>query len=133
MIEGIQKSLEEEGSKKIIYLGDGSGDFCPSLKLKGSDSLMPRKNYALCDLVSKNSNKIKAEVHGWIDGEELRQVLLQIINNANIVNIDEGNNNKSCDNSSPIISLDCKLMSPIPIDSHHDFPKVLSVPPLSSS
>lgn len=119
MIERIQKSLEVEGTKKFIYLGDGSGDFCPSLKLNGSDCLMPRKNFALYDLVSKNSNQIKAEVHVWIDGEELRQVLLHIINE---------DKSESCDSHSPpIISVDCKMVGPIPID-HQNLPKPLPVP-----
>ncbi|KAJ6341042.1 hypothetical protein OIU78_009257 [Salix suchowensis] len=32
VIERIQASISKEGSKKIIYLGDGAGDYCPSLK-----------------------------------------------------------------------------------------------------
>ena len=30
-------------SKRIIYLGDGRGDFCPSLKLREGDCVLPRK------------------------------------------------------------------------------------------
>ncbi|XP_061352707.1 inorganic pyrophosphatase 2-like [Gastrolobium bilobum] len=82
VIGRIQNSVDDAGKKKFIYLGDGNGDFCPNLKLKNSDYLMPRKNFSLCDLVSKNSNKIKAEVHAWKDGEELEEVLLHIINKA---------------------------------------------------
>ncbi|KAJ1411154.1 Pyridoxal phosphate phosphatase-related [Sesbania bispinosa] len=121
VIERIQNSLDAVGKKKFIYLGDGSGDFCPSLKLKNCDYLMPRMNFPLCDLVSKNSNDIKAEVHAWKDGEELEHVLRQIIiNKAN----SEGN---SIGSSTPTISLDCKLGT-IPIDAHKPFPKALPVP-----
>lgn len=81
---------------------------------------MPRKNFPLSNLVSKNSNKIKAEVHGWKDGEELEHVLLHIISKA----IGEGNN---IDNSTPKISVDCKL-GPIPMDTHQPLPKALPVP-----
>ncbi|AES67879.2 putative hydrolase [Medicago truncatula] len=119
VMEMFQNSLDDEGKKKIIYLGDGSGDFCPSLKLKESDYLMPRMNFALSDLVSKNSNDIKAHVHGWRDGEELENVLLHIINKANI-----GKGNIV---GPKIISVDCK-MGNISIDAHKHFPEALSVP-----
>lgn len=120
VIERIQNSLDAPGKKKFIYLGDGSGDFCPSLKLKDKDHLMPRTNFKLCDLVSKNSNLIKAEVHAWKDGEELYDVLLQIINKA----ISEGKSINSC---TPTISVDCKSGS-ISIDAHKPFPQALPVP-----
>jgi pyridoxal phosphate phosphatase PHOSPHO2 len=43
--EIMRKSLEGESvdKKQFIYLGDGSGDFCPSLKLRDGDHLLPRK------------------------------------------------------------------------------------------
>nr|AFK48095.1 unknown [Lotus japonicus] len=123
VMDRIQNSLDAAGKKKfMIYLGDGSGDFCPSLKLKDSDYLTPRTNFRLCDLVSKNSNAIKAEVHAWRDGAELENVLLHIINKT--IN-GEGSNGTS--GSTPIISVDCKFGT-ISIDGHNPFPKALSVP-----
>ncbi|PNX77640.1 inorganic pyrophosphatase 2-like [Trifolium pratense] len=121
VMERLQNSLEDEGKKKIIYLGDGNGDFCPSLKLKESDYLMPRMNFALSDLVSKNSNDIKANVHDWMDGEELENVLLHIINKAN--NIGKENNIVG----PKIISNDCKLGT-VSIDAHKIFPEAIAVP-----
>jgi len=43
--EIMRKSLEGESvdKKQFIYLGDGSGDFCPSLKLRDGDHVLPRK------------------------------------------------------------------------------------------
>ncbi|XP_027336489.1 inorganic pyrophosphatase 2-like [Abrus precatorius] len=117
VIERIQSSLAAAGKKKLIYLGDGKGDFCPSLKLKDRDYLMPRIEFPLRDLVSKNSNKIKAEVHGWNDGQELEQVLLHIINKAN------GDQGININNSTPTISADCKLGS-----AHQPLLKSLPVP-----
>ncbi|GAU40856.1 hypothetical protein TSUD_111880 [Trifolium subterraneum] len=121
VMEKFQNSLDVEGrKKKIIYLGDGNGDFCPSLKLKESDYLMPRMNFPLCDLVSKNSNDIKACVHDWMDGEELENVLLHIINKANI-----GKENNIV--GPKIISIDCKLGT-ISMDAHKVFPEAITVP-----
>ena len=80
-MERIQASLmSEEKNKKFIYLGDGSGDYCPSLKLGEGDFLMPRKNFPLWDLVSQNPHVVKAEIHEWSDGEELGRILLRLIN-----------------------------------------------------
>ncbi|KAI9162507.1 hypothetical protein LWI28_028009 [Acer negundo] len=85
IIERIQASLAKEGDKKtLIYLGDGSGDYCPSLKLKEEDHVMPRKNFPLWDLIFPNPIKIKAEIHEWTDGEELEKILLQIINKISL-------------------------------------------------
>lgn len=77
IIERIQASLE--GKKKIIYLGDGAGDYCPSLKLSEADYAMPRKNFPVWDLICRNPMLIEAEIHEWCDGEELERVLLGLI------------------------------------------------------
>jgi len=45
MDEMMRKSLEGDSVDKnqFIYLGDGSGDFYPSLKLRGGDHVLPLK------------------------------------------------------------------------------------------
>jgi len=122
-MERIQKSVDAASEKKYIYVGDGNGDFCPSLKLKDKDFLMPRRNFPLFDLVSKNSNHIKPEVHAWRNGEELYDVMLHIMNKA----IGEGKNSVSSCTSTR--SIDCKLGS-ISIDVHNNpLPSALPVPP----
>ncbi|KAJ7963185.1 Inorganic pyrophosphatase [Quillaja saponaria] len=102
VLERIQRSVGKEG-KRIIYLGDGSNDYCPSLKLKESDYVMPRKNFTLFKLISENPSLVKAEIHGWSDGEELERVLLQIIDT---ICVEEKNNTT---NPSKLIAADCKL------------------------
>ncbi|KAF5745484.1 hypothetical protein HS088_TW07G01069 [Tripterygium wilfordii] len=79
IIERIQASLATEGKKKLIYLGDGSGDYCPSLKLTEGDYVMPRKNFPVWDLICRNPMLIKAKTHEWTDGEEMERILIQII------------------------------------------------------
>ncbi|KAK4395157.1 Inorganic pyrophosphatase 1 [Sesamum angolense] len=68
IIERIQASIAKEGKKRMIYLGDGSGDFCPSLKLKEGDFMMPRKNYPVWDLICENRALLRAEIHEWPTG-----------------------------------------------------------------
>lgn len=101
--------------KKIIYLGDGAGDFCPSLKLRDTDFLMPRKDFPVWDLICKSKNLIRAEIHEWTDGEDLQNVLLQIINSSNISTEEEEKDNNG--DSSKIISVDCKFQK-IPVSAH---------------
>ena len=116
IIERIQASLQ--GMKKIIYLGDGGGDYCPSLRLGEADYMMPRKNFPIWDLICRNPMLIKAEIHEWNDGEELERVLLQIIN---MISVEENNHN-----SSQLISVDCKLQT-ISAPAHA-LPRALPVP-----
>ncbi|KAF5466467.1 hypothetical protein F2P56_016390 [Juglans regia] len=100
IIKRIQASVtEEEEEKKFIYLGDGSGDYCPSLKLRDGDYVMPRKNFPLWDLICKNPLLIKAEIHEWIDGEDLERILLGLISKISL-----GEN-------SHFFSADCKLQT----------------------
>ncbi|EXC11128.1 Inorganic pyrophosphatase 2 [Morus notabilis] len=79
ILERIRASMAAEGNKRFIYLGDGVGDYCPSLKLKGRDFVMPRKNFPVWELISKNPQLIKANIQAWTDGEELEKTLLSLI------------------------------------------------------
>ncbi|XP_009117646.1 inorganic pyrophosphatase 2 [Brassica rapa] len=81
IIERIQASFSKEGNKmKMIYLGDGVGDYCPSLGLKAEDYMMPRKNFPAWDLISQNPTLVKATVRDWIDGEAMEKILMGTAN-----------------------------------------------------
>jgi len=80
IIERIQMEASEQGkTTRFIYLGDGSGDYCPSLKLSKTDYVMPREDYPLCQLISNNPLAVKAEVHKWMDAKDQMSVLLKLI------------------------------------------------------
>ncbi|XP_057528134.1 inorganic pyrophosphatase 2-like [Amaranthus tricolor] len=102
----IKRLLTEHGNKKFIYLGDGMGDYCPSLKLRENDHVMPRKNFPVWELISNNLNLITAKIHEWFDGEDFERVLLSIIHDI-ISNTD----------AAPAQFYDCKLES-FPVSSH---------------
>ncbi|KAK1265533.1 Inorganic pyrophosphatase 2 [Acorus gramineus] len=80
IVERIKESILQEGKRRIVYLGDGKGDYCPSLKLVEGDFVMPRKNYPAWELITSNPLMIKAEVCEWGDAEEMEEVLLKLIN-----------------------------------------------------
>lgn len=115
IMKRIQSSVATEG-KKFIYLGDGVGDFCPSLKLKQGDHVMPRKNFPLWELISKNRTALKAEIHEWSDGEDFERVLLQLVHSVST----EEENEK-------VFSVDWKIET-VPIVAHEVVSKVLAVP-----
>ncbi|KAK3002856.1 hypothetical protein RJ639_018122, partial [Escallonia herrerae] len=119
IVERMKESTE--GTKKFIYLGDGVGDFCPSLKLRDGDYMMPRKDFPVWELICKNRAQIKAEIHEWSDGEELERVLLQLINT---ILVEE--NNKT--NAAQLFSIDCKFQS-IPMAAHESALQALPVRP----
>ncbi|KAI4329167.1 hypothetical protein L6164_021460 [Bauhinia variegata] len=116
IIERIQDSILPEEKKRFIYLGDGSGDYCPSLRLKERDFVMPRKNFPLWDLICKDPLLIKAEIHEWNDGEDQERILLHLINK---ISNEESAHKK--------ISVDCKLQT-IAVAAHEAaLPQVLKV------
>ncbi|KAF0898528.1 hypothetical protein E2562_008122 [Oryza meyeriana var. granulata] len=78
IIERIQATAN--GKRHFIYIGDGRGDYCPSLKLGEGDYVMPKENYPLWNLISSNTQLLKAEVHPWNNGEELERTLLKLVN-----------------------------------------------------
>ncbi|KAK7369854.1 hypothetical protein VNO80_11900 [Phaseolus coccineus] len=79
VIDQIRGSLPGN-ERKFIYLGDGTGDYCPTLKLKEGDFVMPRKNYPLWNRIHSDPKLVAAEVHDWSNGEELESILLKLIN-----------------------------------------------------
>ncbi|KAL6559939.1 hypothetical protein OROGR_005056 [Orobanche gracilis] len=119
IIERIQASLTKEGNRRIIYLGDGVGDFCPSLKLKEGDFMMPRKNFPVWDLVRENRAILRAEVHEWTNGKDMEMILLELIEQ---IKIQERNSSNS---SLQLLSVDCMFGS-IPIGAHEALPPPLT-------
>ncbi|GAV80258.1 Put_Phosphatase domain-containing protein [Cephalotus follicularis] len=119
IIKRIQASISAEPRKKIIYVGDGSNDYCPCLKLAEGDYVMPRKNFPCWSLICENPTLIKADIHGWSDGDEFEHILVRIIN----TNLMEGNNNSAI---ALLFSPDYKMPT-IFIAAHEAFPRPLPV------
>ncbi|KAG1367854.1 inorganic pyrophosphatase 2 [Cocos nucifera] len=118
IIERIQAQASVEGKKRFIYLGDGKGDYCPSLRLSEEDYVMPRKNYPLWQLICDNPQQLKPEVHEWSNGEELEGILLQLIDRS--ITIDRKN-------AAQVFSVDCKFET-IPMSPKESLPLALRVP-----
>ncbi|KAJ3695064.1 hypothetical protein LUZ60_000441 [Juncus effusus] len=80
IFERIRASAMAEGKNRFIYLGDGKGDYCPSLRLTESDFVMPRIEFPLWELISGNPSLVKAEIQEWNYGEDQATKLLKLIN-----------------------------------------------------
>ncbi|KAK7319907.1 hypothetical protein RJT34_04635 [Clitoria ternatea] len=79
VIDQIRDSLPENQRRRFIYIGDGTGDYCPTLKLKEGDFVMPRKDYPLWNRICSDPKLVNAKVHGWSNGEELETTLSNLI------------------------------------------------------
>uniref|UniRef100_A0A7N0V2Z0 Uncharacterized protein n=1 Tax=Kalanchoe fedtschenkoi TaxID=63787 RepID=A0A7N0V2Z0_KALFE len=99
----IEKLLSTLPENIFIYLGDGVGDYCPSLKLREEDHVLPRKDFPVWDLISKTPMLVKAKIHAWTDGQELEQTLLQTISEICASFVDDEDNQ--------LMSADCKLQT----------------------
>lgn len=108
----------------MIYLGDGAGDYCPSLKLKAEDYVMPRKNFPVWDLISQNPLLVKATIREWTDGESLEKILMGTIEEIILEEEKEKNMlSTSAENS-------CKIQTiSVGINVHHEpiMPRALRV------
>jgi pyridoxal phosphate phosphatase PHOSPHO2 len=57
---------------RIIYVGDGGGDLCPSLRLGPRDSVCARAGYPLHEkLVGVDASRLVGRLRPWVNGEEL--------------------------------------------------------------
>lgn len=65
--------------RRVVYLGDGRGDYCSSLKLAERDYMMPRKGYPVWELIASDRRAVRADVREWAEAEDLEKVLLNII------------------------------------------------------
>ncbi|XP_062204249.1 thiamine phosphate phosphatase-like protein [Phragmites australis] len=114
IIERIQAT--EGGKKKhLIYIGDGNGDYCPSLKLGEGDYVMPKENHPLWDLICSNEQLLKAEVHPWKSGEELERTLLKLVNKLITPPAQASQFDYKCEMSNPVSTeVGCSQALPVP-------------------
>lgn len=77
-----KRATENVKFKKILYAGDGYNDLCPSLSLTENDYVLPRCNFPLhrFSLEKSASNEMKAKVVPFINGEDIWNVISNVIN-----------------------------------------------------
>ncbi|KAH8547672.1 phosphatase phospho-type [Umbelopsis sp. PMI_123] len=77
----LTKYLEEHGPfQKIMYVGDGANDYCPSTQLHGGDKVFVRKGKALEALLKNQPDRvqsIKCDVQYWNGPQEILDSVIQ--------------------------------------------------------
>jgi len=65
-----QRKTENVTFRRHYYCGDGTNDFCPSLRLKEGDVTFPRTGFRL-EKKLKGCDSMKAEVFPWTTGAQI--------------------------------------------------------------
>ena len=79
----LEKHIKERNSDgvqytNVLYVGDGSNDLCPGLKLRHNDYLLPREGFKLIDIIKRGQPLLKAQVKPWKDGHDILALLKDI-------------------------------------------------------
>lgn len=104
----LREAAAGGGRKRVIYLGDGRGDYCPSLRLAREDFVMPRRGFPVWDLICEDPARVQAEVHPWADGAEMEATLLGLVRRVLV------------EDAAALLPLDCKLESSMPVAAAQD-------------
>jgi pyridoxal phosphate phosphatase PHOSPHO2 len=77
----LDKWREEHSFSKVVYIGDGGGDFCPVVRLKAGDVALCRRNYTLhkmCIAATSEvasdavaGHRVEAHVVEWSNGQDI--------------------------------------------------------------
>ncbi|EMD37331.1 hypothetical protein CERSUDRAFT_50896 [Gelatoporia subvermispora B] len=65
---------------RVIYVGDGSNDFCPVLRLRSQDMVLCRRHRGLEKSISgfKDEGRLKCEVRYWAGAWEVEEIFGQL-------------------------------------------------------
>ncbi|KAH7290661.1 hypothetical protein KP509_30G058200 [Ceratopteris richardii] len=77
ILDGIRTDPHFE-NYQTIYIGDGGGDYCPSLRLHCGDHVLARQGYPLLRLLESTNQRIKAQVHSWSSAVDVESCLHQL-------------------------------------------------------
>ncbi|KAH7523803.1 hypothetical protein FEM48_Zijuj06G0050800 [Ziziphus jujuba var. spinosa] len=120
VMERIRASVSAEGiKKKLIYVGDGTPDFCAGLKLEEGDYLIPRKNFPIWEVICTKPMLIKAKIYEWSNWEELASVLIKTTTKTSFIE------DKCSTRPDNLVPLDCKIQDSSMSAAH---PNALRVP-----
>jgi pyridoxal phosphate phosphatase PHOSPHO2 len=57
----------------LVYVGDGTNDYCPGNLLRENDLYFVRQNHSLSRLLQKGdlADKIKAQIKYWLNADDI--------------------------------------------------------------
>lgn len=84
--------LKAASDKRVVYIGDGGGDYCAVTRLRDGDSICARTGYRLLkrittsyetapgdDSTKTTKPRLKPTLHAWADGKELAAAIRRAI------------------------------------------------------
>ncbi|MCO5568215.1 hypothetical protein L7F22_021911 [Adiantum nelumboides] len=78
VISDLQSEMAQD-KRRIIYVGDGCGDFCPTLRLTEGDCVLPREDYPLLAMLMQSMPKVKASIYPWGTAKIMEETLVTLI------------------------------------------------------
>ena len=70
-VSTLRYYLKDKSYERIMFVGDGTNDLCPTLILGPGDLVCPRKGFALEDLLKKHC--VLAKIVPWTSGMDLME------------------------------------------------------------
>ena len=68
----------------IAYVGDGTNDFCPTLQLRKTDIVFPRRRFSLDKRIAEGRDKVTAMVRSWDTGFDIMNALNEVLMNIEV-------------------------------------------------
>lgn len=66
----------------VAFVGDGENDFCPTLRLRKTDIVFPRRSFPLDTHITESRDKVSAMVRPWDTGFDIMSAIKQVLMNA---------------------------------------------------
>jgi len=74
----VVNGIPRPENARIIYIGDGSGDFCGVRVLKACDFAFVREGFSLEKDINENEGAITCQIRTWKDGKTLKKQFQEI-------------------------------------------------------
>eukprot|EP00897_Mesotaenium_endlicherianum_P007657 jgi/Mesen1/691/ME000109S_10907 len=65
---------------RVVYLGDGGGDYCACLSLTAEDHVLARESFPLLQKILEQPTLVCATVDAWKSGEDVETKLSELLN-----------------------------------------------------
>lgn len=79
ILDSIRKGSSETLKRRVIYVGDGGGDYCPSLRLVRGDHVLARQGFPLSKRLTTNTDLVQATVHEWTSAKDVERLFRELL------------------------------------------------------